>query len=357
MGRVGAVGDALLVGPEHGLVIISGLLDVGEGMRRNMGLRAAHGAPEEGYDLTAGTGLVGREMGLVGTRGDLGIVVVGPEHRIVVELAGLHVHEGVLRGEGNDRAGGEGIVAGGRHEVPGVGLVWLDLGSLRQIVVDVAGHREGAAGHPELGVRQGLAGVRDGREARLAGDGGGLNRQLECGAGLHVGVGVVGGEDHGDIRRLVGILQQRAVGLGEAPGTGEDLAAEGGCAGDLRGGQGLAGVGDGELVHGHGGHISVGEVDVHLDAEAFVLLRYDIDAKVAFVADSCVPAWQEGEYTVLLVIGGLLGIYELIGVTVVVLISDRHGCDAAAFIGKEVVDVNGLAENVGISDIEVNGTF
>ena len=52
----------------------------------------AHTAPEEGYDLRAGTVVVGAEGGVAGALGDA--VLHGPQHRIMIVTALGHVGEG-----------------------------------------------------------------------------------------------------------------------------------------------------------------------------------------------------------------------------------------------------------------------
>ena len=122
----GTGGDAVLQGPQGGVVVEGALLNVGEGVLDLVG-RLAVGTPQEADGLSAGAGIIGTEQVLRGTVGDA--VLQGPQGSIIPEVALLHIHEGVddllgLGGavgtpqEGDDLcavAQGVGLEGGGGH--------------------------------------------------------------------------------------------------------------------------------------------------------------------------------------------------------------------------------------------------
>ena len=91
--RAYAPGDLGIVeiGPAHRVHVILAGLDVGEGKLRTVGLRGSEGLPEEGHDLLPGAGLLGRELPLAGARGE--IVLERPEHRLGEPGVVAHVDE------------------------------------------------------------------------------------------------------------------------------------------------------------------------------------------------------------------------------------------------------------------------
>ena len=92
-GGGGAVGDALLHRPQHGLVIILGAGNVIEGILAAFRLRLAHGPPQEGDHLAAGAGVRRGKVGAVHPVRDLGLVIHRPEHRLIIVLVLGHIYK------------------------------------------------------------------------------------------------------------------------------------------------------------------------------------------------------------------------------------------------------------------------
>ena len=97
-GLRGALGDAVLDGPQDGVVAVAALGDVGEGHGGGLGSGLAGGAPQEGDDLAAGADLVGSEGGIGLALGDA--VLDGPLHSVLIVGAGDHVGELLIGGGG-----------------------------------------------------------------------------------------------------------------------------------------------------------------------------------------------------------------------------------------------------------------
>lgn len=158
--RGGAGGDPLLHGPQDGVIVISALVQVGEGRGGRLGCGAAGGTPEERHHLGAGAGSLRAEGRGGGTSGDP--LLHSPLHRVGVVSAGGHVH----------KAG-----AGRRHRGLLKGRAHADL---------PVGHGEGELAVTLVGGRNGLAaGVR--------------NRQL-----VHL-IPAVRRDRHGDSSALGGV--------------------------------------------------------------------------------------------------------------------------------------------------------
>ena len=147
VGGVDPHGDVVLHRPQDGLVEVVGLLHVHEGVLGDGGLRLPHGPPQEGDGLAPGDGAFGAEAGGADAHGDLGLGVVGPQHRLIEPVALGHVLEGVGLGFGGGVRGGAveaahhldlGEGAAEDHHVHPVGLGG---------VVDIAVELVGVIGH------------------------------------------------------------------------------------------------------------------------------------------------------------------------------------------------------------------
>ena len=87
----GALGDVLLDSPQHRVSVVGACLHIGERIGRAR-CRGLLGAPQEGHDLRTGAGGIGAEHGLAGALGDA--VLHGPQHRVIVVAANLHIGKG-----------------------------------------------------------------------------------------------------------------------------------------------------------------------------------------------------------------------------------------------------------------------
>ena len=92
-GGAQAVGDALFHGPEDCLVEEVRFLHIHEGIGIGAGLRASCGAPEEGDHLGTHAILSRSEGGGGGAIGDS--LLHGPQHRVIVEGAIRDIGEGI----------------------------------------------------------------------------------------------------------------------------------------------------------------------------------------------------------------------------------------------------------------------
>jgi len=93
-----AVGDAVLHGPENGLIEEIGVFHIGEGGNGGHGLRGTHGAPQEGDHGGPVTDVIGAELVCGNAVGDA--LFHSPQDRLIEEIGGLHIGEGVPRGAG-----------------------------------------------------------------------------------------------------------------------------------------------------------------------------------------------------------------------------------------------------------------
>ena len=100
---IDAGGDALLHGPCHGGGVEFTGLHIGKADRR-MGFRASLAAPQEGDDLGPVAGGGGTKVCAVNTGGDA--ILHGPQDGLVVEVAHAHIAEGVAVGGGLGGTGG-----------------------------------------------------------------------------------------------------------------------------------------------------------------------------------------------------------------------------------------------------------
>ena len=213
-GVCGALGDALLHGPQHRVVIVSIRLHIGEGVHTALGSRGPGGPPQEGDSLGAGAGVVGSEGGGGGTGGDT--LAYGPDHGVgVVGIAG-HISERVFialfRPLGIDRhvlGQLDGCDLVGQLCV-GVPAVKVISGSGGNISGQVDGGASGLGHTGDLAAAVGFKGQGVGGDASSAAGTAGE-------AVLDVGGGQFhrpGGHGEGGLRRL---------GVGQGDGAGDDL--------------------------------------------------------------------------------------------------------------------------------------
>ena len=90
----GAVGDAVLQGPQDGVVVEVALLHVHEGVDNGGSLGAAVGTPQEGDDVCTVAQLEGTEGGSGHAIGDA--FLHGPQHGLIEECRLLHISEAGL---------------------------------------------------------------------------------------------------------------------------------------------------------------------------------------------------------------------------------------------------------------------
>ncbi len=102
--RSGARGNAVLDGPQHGVIVIGAGLNIRERVAAGRRLRRTGRAPEEGHGLRTGTGVIGAERIRAGARSDT--LLHGPEDSIVVVRSRLDVFERIRGSRGLRRAGG-----------------------------------------------------------------------------------------------------------------------------------------------------------------------------------------------------------------------------------------------------------
>ena len=121
-----AAGDAVLNGPGHRFGIVGIRGDIGKAVHALGGGRSGS-PPQEGDRLGAGTDAVGGEGGGAGAAGDA--LVHGPDHGVLIVGACGHVDEGILAGGGRSLERGlHGDLAGGHGEgILAVLLGQLDL--------------------------------------------------------------------------------------------------------------------------------------------------------------------------------------------------------------------------------------
>ena len=118
----GAGGDALLAGPQDGLVVarVRDGVDITERVAGGGRLRAAGGAPQERHDLGAGAGLVRGEGGAGRAVGD--VLADGPLDGVVEVVGGLDVDEvhrlADLDGHGAGELAGAGAGRADRRHAP-----------------------------------------------------------------------------------------------------------------------------------------------------------------------------------------------------------------------------------------------
>ena len=90
-GSTGAASDAVFSGPQNCGVVVGVSRHISEGIHAVRDGRLLR-APQEGDDLRAGAGCVGAEHGVAGALGDA--LLHGPQNRVIVVAASLHVGKG-----------------------------------------------------------------------------------------------------------------------------------------------------------------------------------------------------------------------------------------------------------------------
>ena len=143
--RVGTGGDALLAGPQDGLVIagVSDGVHIGERVAGAGRLRRTGGAPQEGHDLGAVAVLVRGEGRAGRAVGDL--VVHRPLDRLIEEVARLDVDEVHRLGDGDShRTGGLFVLGAVNGEGDVDGLAGLGpsggvVGDVRKVILRAGG--------------------------------------------------------------------------------------------------------------------------------------------------------------------------------------------------------------------------
>ena len=281
-GVAGALGDALLHGPQHRVIVVAASLHVGKGHGAGLGSGAAGSAPQEGDGLRAGAGGVGAEHGVAGALGDA--LLHGPDHGVLIVVASGNVDEGILAGGGRSLEHGLHGDLGIGH---GEGILAVLLGQLDLLVLAVQ-NGEGIQHIALVGIdRQGDGGalggglVAGGHIAVLGalhGDGiGGDTAAATAGGGrlsegndhLDSGIVIVGGADgygQGDgiasraagqsVGHLTGGIHRPAVNRHSA---GRALGGALGI-GQRPGVSGHTGSADGRLAAGHGVLLAVGDI-------------------------------------------------------------------------------------------------
>ena len=190
VGGVQTVGDALLHGPEDGLLIEAAALDIYEGMLRGSRLRTVGGAPEEGHHLGAVAADIGAEVGGGDTAGDA--LVHGPGHGKLIEAAGDHIVKGGQPGHAAAAAFGSiPIMAQGR-DGPAFGLAAAGAGALLHALGGTGGSLKGLPGAPAVAQSGGLIGniavaaIFTGVGGEAAGGAGGLGDRGGVAVGANV---------------------------------------------------------------------------------------------------------------------------------------------------------------------------
>ena len=90
----GAIGDVLLIGPQHCIAVVGSGAHIREGCcSRNLG--GAVGSPQESGHLRPGAWGVWGEFPVAGAAGDA--LFHSPQHRIIVVGIGTHIGEGIRR--------------------------------------------------------------------------------------------------------------------------------------------------------------------------------------------------------------------------------------------------------------------
>ena len=109
VGGIQTGGDAVLHGPEDGLIEEIGILHIHEGILVAGGVRGTGGTPQEGDDGGTVTGVKGAEGGGRSTAGD--VLLHRPQHGLVEEVRTLYILEGIPGG-GGGRASGSPVEEG-----------------------------------------------------------------------------------------------------------------------------------------------------------------------------------------------------------------------------------------------------
>ena len=92
-GGAGTLGNTGLYRPLYGLLVEAALDHIRKGHLAARGSGASGGPPQEGDGLGPGAGFIGAEGGGGSTAGNA--VVHSPQHGVIIEGAGLHIHEGI----------------------------------------------------------------------------------------------------------------------------------------------------------------------------------------------------------------------------------------------------------------------
>ena len=95
-GVAGALGDAVLHSPQNRRLVVAASLHIGKGHGAGLGGGAAGSTPQEGDGLRTGADAIGVEGGGAGAGGDA--LVHGPDHGVLIVGACGHVGEGILAG-------------------------------------------------------------------------------------------------------------------------------------------------------------------------------------------------------------------------------------------------------------------
>ena len=156
-----AIGDILLHGPQDGRGVPPIVGDILEGIRAALHSGLAEGPVQEGHDSSPVAGQAGAEVALVGAGGDA--IFHGPQHGLLVEAALLHIHKGIL-GDGRLRTPGgppqEGHHLG--TQTLALGVEAEGIGAVGDLLVDGPGHGdivEAALLHIDKAVGQGVDGA------------------------------------------------------------------------------------------------------------------------------------------------------------------------------------------------------